>query len=429
MIGAAQALERRMLRRTRIVVAVNLAAALSVVIVLVGGLAYLVVGRQQDSTAERFLAKTVATGEPGVRYSCLWLFTLRGDDWGGASAAPPGFPLRDTMRAVAISGRTVEESVPANGRIYRVRTERAGDEVRQAVFDSAYQQENHRQLLAALLLAGLAGLVGSATVGAILSYRAIDPLAEALARQRRFVADASHELRAPLTRLHTRTQLILRREKELPDSLTAELQRLADGTRELGEVIDDLLRSARLRSESAESDSVDLTALVADIFAAEAGRLAEGGLVAGVAVVGPEPVLVAGVRPPLRRMVSTLVDNAIGHTPPGGRIDATISMSEQGRMIELVIADTGVGLDESIRDEIFERYVHGSAGNGQRHGIGLALAREVVDSHGGTIAAASRPTGGTEFTVRLPAAPPTPGERSKTVLRDSDDAVVAASPG
>ena len=121
--------------------------------------------------------------------------------------------------------------------------------VRQAVIDLRYQVEERRRLYVALAAAEAAGLVAALLVGQLLARRAIAPLGEALARQRRFVADASHELRTPLTQLHTRAQLLERRLRPDadPSALATEMRRMVTGTRQLGEVIDDLLLSAQLR--------------------------------------------------------------------------------------------------------------------------------------------------------------------------------------
>ncbi|WP_173074808.1 sensor histidine kinase [Phytohabitans rumicis] len=269
-----------------------------------------------------------------------------------------------------------------------------------------------------LMVGGLAcllvGLVVASTFGVLVAWRALHPMVQLLDRRRRFVADASHELRAPLTRLHVRGQLLLRRAEELPEPLVTELRRMVAGTRELGEVLDDMLRTARLWSDAPGSERVDLDAVATDLLAAEAGRLAERKLVA-VLRVGPEPLVVLGVKPALRRMLSALLDNAIGHTPPQGRITVSIATVDHGRTVELVVGDTGVGFDPVQHRTMFDRFSRGAAGQGQRFGIGLALTREVVESHGGTIAGVGQPGRGARFIVRLPAAPPR--RPSKNILR------------
>jgi len=395
--------ERRFLRRTRLVVTIELALAISAVVLLVGALAFAVTVHQQRQTSDLMLRHALDHGKAGRQDPCSWLFTLRGVTVRGAAGAPAEFPQRLSMLKVAADGEVIDEAVYADGDLYRVRTERHGDEVRQAVFNERYPQEAQRQLLIALLIAGLVGLVVAAATGSFLVGRAMAPVVQVLERQRRFVADASHELRAPLTRLRTRSQLLLRREASASTSLSLELQRMVDGTRELGEVLDDLLRGVRLRTGAPEFTLVDLPAMAAAMIAAEVPRLHERSLAAEVRAE-PAHLYVEGIETSLRRMLSALIDNAIGHTPAGGRIAVGIRPAADAGMVELVVADAGAGIDPEHRVAIFARSVYLTGGDGDRNGIGLALAKEIVESHGGTIHVAGQARGGAQFIVRLPLA-------------------------
>ncbi len=253
-------------------------------------------------------------------------------------------------------------------------------------------------------VAGLMGLIGAVFTGVKLAKRVVYPVADLLDRRCRFVEDTSHELRAPLTRLYMRSQVLLQGADELPAPVAAELRRMQADTRELSDVLDDVLRGARLRAGGPHDEPIDLAEVAADLLTAEAGRLHRRGLVADLDIK-PEPLVVLGVRPALRRMLSALVDNAIGHTGPAGRIVVSVAPADRGRTVELVVKDSGVGFDPAESAVIFGRFERGSAGRGQRFGIGLALARDVIESHGGTVVAASEPGHGARFTVRLPAAP------------------------
>jgi signal transduction histidine kinase len=114
---------------------------------------------------------------------------------------------------------------------------------------------------------------------------------------------------------------------------------------------------------------------------------------------------VYGAPSPLRRMVATLLDNAVGHTEPTGRISVRVRAGERG-VVELEVADDGTGFDPADRERIFERFAQSGLPAPHRFGLGLALAREIVADHGGTIRAVGGPGRGAVFTVRLPAAPP-----------------------
>lgn len=412
MTGLAGHLPAPAVRRARIAVAVNLAAAAGLVVLLVSAIAFLVSTDQQNRATERYVGFALGQDRGGVKYSCLWLFTMPASRMPGptvavevvegAAAAPPGFPRTASMRSVAAGAEPIEETVPAEHTVYLVRTVQVDGQVRQAVFDLAYQRDNSTQMLTALAAAGLAGFVGAAVLGLALSRRAVRPLVEALDRQQRFVTDASHELRAPLTRLHTRAQMLLLKGADLPAPVADELARMVRGTGELTDVVEDLLRSAQLAADTLDTDEVDLATLAADLIAAEAGRLAEQRLTVRVRAA-PNLPPVAGIESSLRRMLSNLLDNAISHSHPGGHIRIGLSVTGDGR-VELVVADDGVGLTTGDHRRLFERFGHGTAGRGPRHGIGLALVREVVDGHHGTISVTGEPGRGARFAVRLPPA-------------------------
>src|SRR4029079_19018611 len=127
---------------------------------------------------------------------------------------------------------------------------------------------SRNRLLLALGAAELAGILASIAVVVLLTRRSLRPLTEALALQRRFVADASHELRAPLTVLHTRIQLLARRFDDGDEQRTREqIDALAADTRVLGEVIEDLLASASMAGSGVPRDRVDVAALAEDVRA------------------------------------------------------------------------------------------------------------------------------------------------------------------
>jgi signal transduction histidine kinase len=187
---------------------------------------------------------------------------------------------------------------------------------------------------------------------------------------------------------------------ECPEALSAEMRRLVNGTRQLGDVVDDILRSA-IAGEQPRSDVVDLAALADEVVTAEDARAAETGLVLEVRREGGQ-FLVPGAESALRRVVTALVDNAIGHTPAGGAVVVTLE-APTPHVVRLSVRDSGVGFDQADARSLFERFSRGTAGRGQRFGIGLSLVREVVEAHRGTVSAEGSPGTGAVFTVELPA--------------------------
>lgn len=260
--------------------------------------------------------------------------------------------------------------------------------------------------LLATVLGGALGVVLAATAGLVSARSAVKPLGEALAVQRRFVQDASHELRTPLAVLDARLQLAQR--KAGPDSPAAPtLARLRQDSAGLAEMVEDLLlMSAPAATENLEpADVAALVPAVTDdlrLLASEARIGLECSVVPGVA--GTPRVRVSAHL--LRRMVTSLVENAINHTPECGRIDVTVSAA--GRKVRIMVRDTGPGIIGIEPDRVFERFARGGlADHGSvRHsyGIGLALVKDAAMRHGGDVTVAETGAQGTVLRLELPAA-------------------------
>ncbi|GIJ41658.1 sensor histidine kinase [Micromonospora andamanensis] len=396
--------EKAIVRRTRLRIGLFVGLTIGALLLLAGSISYAVLVRSQEAQIQRELKWGTEHGTIAGPPACSWIFQYDGTTVRtGTNPPPPGFPLRDALDTVAATRTTEITTVARNGTTYHVRTEARGDAVVQAVFDARFQLSDRRHLLLAFSLAAAVGLLAAMLTGVLVGRRAVAPLAEALTRQRRFVADASHELRTPIAQVHTRAQLIARRARH-DGAVTNldDLERLIGTTRRLGEIVDDLLLSARLAAAPADrapDPPVELTSLIGSTVAAETERAAERQV--NLALVIPDdPLPVPGVESALRRVVGELLANALAHTPAGGRIDVTLRAVDN--CAELVIADTGEGFDQADARRIFDRFHRGPGSGDRRFGLGLALLQEVVTSHHGTITAEGHPARGARFTVRLP---------------------------
>jgi two-component system OmpR family sensor kinase len=404
-----------MLSRAAAALACRIAVGFLLALALLGFCAYRVVLGEQRTQARHMMSAALEVGSPDAVTPCLWLFEIDGVGAGAGAGAgvgagasvrhppqiPAGFPLRSAIAAAQPGAPPSQTHVTVGPTVYDVMTVRQGGVIRQAVLDTWYQQADLDHLVRALLLVGLLGVAMATIVGAVLGHRSIAPLGDALDRQRRFVADASHELRTPLTRLHTRAQMLLRSQHGdySSERLTTELTAIVQSAGELNDVVEDLLMSAGMRTDPNRCEEFDLATLAAEVIEAERPRLASRTLVLNT--VG-ELLTIKGARSPVRRMISTLIDNAVSHTEPTGRIE--ISLRQAGRgIVELEVADDGTGFDPADRDRIFERFAQSGTPGPHHFGLGLALAREIATDHGGTIRAVGRPGAGATFTVRLPA--------------------------
>jgi signal transduction histidine kinase len=215
----------------------------------------------------------------------------------------------------------------------------------------------------------------------------------------RFLGDASHQLRTPLTTI--RANLDLAKRPDLPVvERVAILADARDESERMGRLIGDLLSLARAESGARiEFAPVELDALLVESVRRERQAAPH----VRMSVDSVEPAVVDGDRDRLRELFGILLDNAARYTPAGGKVAAALEVRD-GRAI-VRVSDTGIGLDETDRERLFERLYRGSRARELRPsgtGLGLAIARWIVDSHAGSIELASREGGGTVATVALP---------------------------
>jgi two-component system sensor histidine kinase BaeS len=230
--------------------------------------------------------------------------------------------------------------------------------------------------------------------------RAFDTMAarlEADEQQRRsLLADVTHELRTPLAVVQGNVEAII---DGVHPADETHLTAILDETRVLTRLVEDLrtLALSEGGSLSLHREPTDLAILATDVAAAFESAADGAGLRIQVDVQESVPLLeIDPIR--IREVLSNLVGNAIRHTPAGGTISITGRLD--GDFIELVVADTGSGIEPELLDHVFERFSRSATSGGS--GLGLAIARGLVELHGGTIAAVNAPGGGTRITVRLP---------------------------
>jgi two-component system OmpR family sensor kinase len=206
-------------------------------------------------------------------------------------------------------------------------------------------------------------------------------LDRASALQRRFTADASHELRGPLTALRGELDLALKRERS-PTEYREALKRCREEVIRLTRVTTDLLTLARHEAglNAQDQGEVDLRLVAERVAGRFQAVAAERGL--RFAFSGPAAV-VRGDPAMLERVVGNLVDNAVKHSPAGGAISLQIA---SGDTVSLTVADQGTGVPEEDQAQLFNRFFRGDAQHGDRStGLGLAIAKAAAEAHGGRL--------------------------------------------
>jgi len=224
-------------------------------------------------------------------------------------------------------------------------------------------------------------------------------LQSALVAQRRFVADASHELRSPLTTIRGNVGLLLKRTDITSDDRLAALNDIAGESERMSRMVQDLLTLARADAGyHLEKSPVDLEPIIQDV-SRQAQTLQPS---RRVELQDGVPTVVQGNADALKQLLWILVDNAMRHTPEGGRIRMRLGAS--GMTAELAVADDGPGIPREELERIFERFYQAdTTRSGEGTGLGLAIARWIAEEHGGRVFAGNNPEGGAVFTVQLPA--------------------------
>jgi two-component system sensor histidine kinase MprB len=231
------------------------------------------------------------------------------------------------------------------------------------------------------------------------SRRALDDSVHA---QRQLVADASHELRTPVTSLRTNIEVLLAG-GELPDDDRRRLlEDVRSETEELGALITDVIELARGDEPLSDVEEVQLDAIVAEAVARAQRRRPTVRFETEL-----EPTVVEGLPNRLGRAVGNLLDNAAKYSPD----DSVVEVSLHGG--ELSVRDHGPGIPDADRPHVFDRFYRGATARGRPgSGLGLAIVRQVAQTHGGSITVHEGAGGGSRFVLALPAlaAAPTGGD-------------------
>ncbi len=332
-------------------------------------------------------------------------------DTGGLAAASASADGTDTRMATLTLASTPARVVPVRVLTQGVVAQADGNTYYlQVIQDRSTEVETLDALLLVLLVGGLLVVLVALLFGAVYAQRALVPIRQSLAeqrtalrRQRQFAADASHELRTPLTVIRSSVEHLQRHpERRVGDQREA-LEDIEAEVGHLGSLVDDLLILARSDSGTValEMGELDLGDVAFEAAGAFERTASERGVTIGV---DPEPAMVRGDAARLRQLVMILVDNAVRHSPRGGRVDVTVRAA--GRVASVEVADQGPGVREEDMPHVFDRFWRAPGAPSGGTGLGLAIGRWIADTHGGRIGVANRPEGGAIFRAEIPSAEP-----------------------
>lgn len=326
-----------------------------------------------------------------------------------SSVSLTGLPDRAALLAARATGRDLR-TVVSGERSIRLLTLPIGVASQpvgwlQAGFILDLHDRQSQGLVFVVALVGLVSLAGAALVAFLVTGRALVPIRAALATERRFVADASHEIRTPAAIIRSSAEVLQREELVVADGRPLVENIVAEADR-LGNLVEDLLAMAASdRGDLAvERRPIDLT----DVARVTVRRAAALAAERGMSLVGPaadsQPLPVFGDADRLVQLLLVLIDNALRHSPAGSAVTVAAA-AVPGRRAEISVSDEGPGVPAKDRETIFEPFAR-LAGAGSRadtgSGLGLAIARRLAQLHGGSVTVGDAPGGGARFVLALP---------------------------
>ena len=268
-----------------------------------------------------------------------------------------------------------------------------------AVVDTAVEDRLLTAAIKALVLFAAGTWAALLLLVWLLSGWAVRPMAKAWDMQRQFVADASHDLKTPLTVILSNSEL-LKQQSEAAD--TPEVDRIEAAGRRMKDLVQKMLTLARMEDDPNRGawESMDLSDMVMEGALAFEATAFEKGLTIDENV--ESDLVIKGNRAQVQSVLECLLDNACKYADPGSSV--TVSLEKAGKKVKLTVHNTGSYIPPEDLSHVFERFYRADKSRtaSDSSGLGLAIVQSVVESMGGTVAAESSESAGTAFTVLLP---------------------------
>ena len=269
--------------------------------------------------------------------------------------------------------------------------------------DTTSEQSTLNNLVKNCILIGVLCFFAFLGISIKLAAWTVKPVEWAWQQQRQFVADASHELKTPLTVILANTGLVLSHPEDTVAAQSKWLEYTHDEAEQMKELVDDLLflaksdaaRQPAARAETAMSEVALGCLLPFESVAFEAGVALEHRITPGLSLRGDEGQL--------RRLVMILLDNAVKYAGPGGTVTFTLERHQE--RLRLAVHNTGEPIPPEHLPHLFERFYRADAArnrSGGGYGLGLAIARSIVEGHHGRLTVTSTAAAGTTFPALLP---------------------------
>ena len=323
-------------------------AVMALLLVAVCGLVFVLFKLSADAATERALLDASELTTAQIAPSGTFVTVIQGGTVMTADGLPAGLVDMEAARRVSGGGGTITREKTVGARDYTTRTTLRGERVVQVPAEEHRNEEDLRRLAFVLVLAGAVAFGIAVLASSVMARRAIRPMADALAVQRRFVADASHELRTPLTLLSTRVQLLSRRHRDdVPLDVSASLDEVTRDSRTITAILDDLLIAADPRGDPGDG-AVDLVA-VADAVIASMGERARARHLTLDRSGAAERAVIRGSETAIARLYVALLANALDFATT----TVTVRIDADGRSAVVGVLDDGPGFPRGLVPHAF----------------------------------------------------------------------------
>ncbi len=272
-----------------------------------------------------------------------------------------------------------------------------------ALIDKTNYQVVLYQLLKSFLLVGTLSLIILFIISMYLTNKSIRPIKETFEKQKQFIADASHELKTPLTIIKTNTSLVLSNPDDTVKNQTKWINYINSQTDRMSKLIDEMLSLAKL---DAQQDNVHFTTI-------NISKIIESMMLMFDAIIYEnninletnisKDIFINGDKENIKKLFSILMDNAIKHTNKNGTLSIKLFIDKN--KVKIIVKNTGKGIASENLEKIFDRYYRADNSRAREtggYGLGLAIAKSIVKEHKGKIYAKSTINKDTSFIVELP---------------------------
>lgn len=298
----------------------------------------------------------------------------------------------------AINQMSITNVVEDIGQVFTI----SDDSYQIAFIDITESKKSLFELLTTLLMVGFVMVIIIFFLSYYFASRVIKPISEAWEKQKRFIADASHELKTPLSIITANYDVLMSSQEETIKSQMKWFGYLKIGTDRMAKLINDLLSLAKIESIdfSVKKCQYNISSTVHDVISLMEASAAEKGIKLSLQI--ESDIYLKGDNEKVSQIVSILMDNAIKYTNENGEIDLFLSKSK--RQVQFTIKNSGKGITKQELPKIFDRFYRGDPSRSQESGgfgLGLSIAKSIIDSMGGQISATSIENESTTFTFTL----------------------------